>query len=95
MLRPTAEIVTPLLSAPDDRSFQRFRAAYLALLEQRFDADRGAFDALADLARREDVFIGCNCPTGKQPDVRRCHTFLALGFLAERYPDVKITWPDA
>jgi hypothetical protein len=92
-LRPSAEIVTPFLERPDAAGFIRFRVAYLALLGARLRADRRPFDALVELARSNDVFIGCNCPTGKQPDVRHCHTVLALGFLEEHYPGLPVRWP--
>ena len=46
-----------------------------------------------ELARRHDVYLGCNCPTARQPDVLRCHTVLALAFLRERYPDLSVRLP--
>jgi hypothetical protein len=85
--------VERFLSDPSDVGFQRFRADYLALLEQRFAAHRAPFDALAQLARTKDVYLGCNCPTAKQPLVCRCHTYLALGFIAAQYPDLKVRQP--
>lgn len=94
VLRPDAEQVQRLLADPSVPTFERFRGAYLALLEARFRHDRRPFDALCELARSSDVFLGCNCPTRQQPDVRRCHTFLALGFLRERYPDLKVQFPE-
>jgi hypothetical protein len=51
------------------------------------------FEAIAEIATREDVWIGCSCPTKRNPDVRRCHTFLALEFRAERLPDLEVVWP--
>lgn len=93
VLRPEAEQVKRLLEDPSAQAFERFRAAYLAVLEQRFQHDRGPFDALCALASRSDVFIGCNCPTRQQPDVRHCHTYLALGFLHERYPELDVRFP--
>jgi hypothetical protein len=92
-LRPSAEIVTRFLRQPDAAGFVVFRTAYLELLEARFRADRSPFDALVELARESDVFIGCNCPTGNQPDVRHCHTVLALGFLTKHYPGLPVRWP--
>jgi hypothetical protein len=92
-LRPSAEIVTGFLQRPDEAGFVRFRAAYLELLEARFRADRSPFDALVEMARENDVFLGCNCPTEKQPDVKHCHTVLALGFLEEHYPGLPVRWP--
>jgi len=63
------------------------------LLEKRFVSERKRFDALAELARQQDVYLGCNCPTTRQPDVRRCHTALALAFLREHYPDLIVRLP--
>ena len=93
VLRPTTEMVARLLKAPDARGFAEFRNAYRELLNQRFSSERPAFDALAELARTHDVYLGCNCPTNKQPDVRRCHTSLALAFFKEHYPDLDIRLP--
>jgi hypothetical protein len=93
ILRPGADAVERFLSDPSDRGFEQFRSDYLALLAQRFAGNRAPFDALAQLARHKDVYLGCNCPTAKQPLVCRCHTWLALGFLAARYPDLKVRQP--
>ncbi|NUP04470.1 MAG: hypothetical protein HOW73_00225 [Polyangiaceae bacterium] len=91
VLRPDAEMVAKVLAAADDDgAWRRFEKQYRALLEKRFKADRAPFDELAELARQEDVYLGCNCPTAKNPDVRRCHTSLALAFMHDRYPDLKI-----
>jgi uncharacterized protein YeaO (DUF488 family) len=90
ILRPSPEIVAQLLSDASPESFARFRKAYLSLLDERFLRDRGAFDTLAQLARREDVYLGCNCPSARQPEVRRCHTVLALEFFAAHYADLQI-----
>lgn len=94
-LRPEAEEVKRLLADPSAKAFERFRAAYLHALQARFRQDRSPFDALHELARSSDVFLGCNCPTKQQPDVRHCHTYLALGFFHERYPDLDVRLPDA
>jgi hypothetical protein len=93
ILRPSAELVARFLGQPDAEGFTAFRAGYLQLLGERFRADREPFDALCERALRRDVFIGCNCPTTKQPDVTHCHTYLALGFLAKHYPQLKVQWP--
>jgi hypothetical protein len=93
ILRPSAELVARFLQEPSEAGFAAFRAGYLRLLAERFREDRAPFDALRDRASSADVFLGCNCPTEKQPDVRRCHTYLALGFLAERYPELQVSWP--
>ncbi len=93
-LRPTAELVTRVLADDaDDATWRAFAREYRGLLEQRFAADRSPFDALAELARASDVWLGCSCPTAKNPDVRRCHTALALGFMHEHYPDLDVRAP--
>lgn len=93
VLRPEVEQVKRLLADPSEPSFVRFRAAYSSLLEARFRQDRKPFDQLYELARSTDVFLGCNCPTRQQPDIRHCHTYLALGFMRERYPQLEVQLP--
>jgi hypothetical protein len=93
ILRPSAALVSHFLQQPSDSGFALFRAGYLGLLEERFRLDRTPFDILCEAAHSSELFLGCNCPTAKQPDVRRCHTYLALGFLAERYPELPVRWP--
>lgn len=90
VLAPRAEMVARFLATPDEAGFRRFRVAYLQLLEDRFSDDRSRFDEMVALARETDVYLGCNCPTSKQPLVERCHTYLALGFLQRKYPDVVV-----
>lgn len=95
-LRPTEELVAGILDVPPERrdtAWKAFERAYTKLLDERFAADRAPFDALAAAARDRDVFLGCNCPTARQPDVRRCHTVLALRFMARRYPDLVVEIP--
>jgi len=93
-LRPDAERVAELLSAPSDPNVAaKFRAAYLELLERRFAADPASFEALADKAREGDVYLGCSCPTKGQPDVQRCHTVLALEFFREHFDDLDVVVP--
>lgn len=93
LLRPTEALVAGLLQDDSEASYARFSRSYRELLEQRYDAERTRFDELAALARRSDVYLGCNCPTRRQPDVRRCHTVIALRFLRERYPDLHVIEP--
>ena len=93
VLRPSAELVTIFLADPSAQAFARFRAGYLALLARRLKTERPRFDAIAEQARDGDVFIGCNCPTSKQPDVNHCHTTLALHFLAQHYPELRVVFP--
>ena len=93
-LRPTPEMVRRLLANPrDEAAWRSYAARYRALVAERFAADRRPFDALADLARKADVLLGCNCPTAKNPDVRHCHTVLALEFMKARYPDLDVRLP--
>ena len=93
-LRPKRDIVDAYLADPSEASWRTFRQAYLREIQLRYAADPAPFDQLAELAAREDVYLGCSCPTKKNPDVHRCHTVLALGFMRERYPQLKITMPD-
>jgi uncharacterized protein YeaO (DUF488 family) len=93
VLRPNEAMVKEYLAAPTEAAWQRFARAYRALLDARFAEDRSAFDELAELARTEDVFLGCSCPTKHNPDVRRCHTWLALELFRERYPDLEVRMP--
>ena len=92
VLRPTAEMVAELL-ADVDVQWPHFEAAYFALLAERWAADASLFDDVARRARDGDVFLGCNCPTKKQPTVARCHTVLALQFMQRHYPDLDVRMP--
>ena len=69
------------------------RLQYRALIAERFAADPRPFDALADLSRAGDVWLGCSCPTAKNPDVRHCHTTLALELMRAGYPDLDVRMP--
>lgn len=96
VLRPERDAVERFLAnASEPAAWARFAAAYRTLLAARFAADRGAFDALAARARMADVLLGCSCPTAKNPNVRHCHTALALEFMAEHYPDLEVIRPGA
>ncbi len=92
-LRPEAASVEALIANPDAQGFKRFEKDYRATLAARFAEDRRPFDALAELAKREDVFIGCNCPTSFNPDVHHCHTTLALAFMKRKYPKLVVKMP--
>lgn len=92
-LRPCAEIVLAYLANPSTETWKTFESSYLRSLQERWKADPTPFDNLADLATSENVYIGCSCPTAKNPDVRRCHTFLALKFMKERYPALEVEFP--
>jgi hypothetical protein len=94
ILRPPAEAVTAFLRDPERQgAWQKLESAYRASVKQRFATQRDAFDELAALARGNDVFLGCSCPTAKNPLLRQCHTWLALDFMAAQYPDLDVRWP--
>jgi hypothetical protein len=63
ILRPTEEIVDRFLADPTEEAWLRFRDSYRELLLTSYQEDPSPFEALADLAADEDVFIGCSCPT--------------------------------
>jgi hypothetical protein len=92
-LRPPGDIVLEYLANPSSDAWTRFKANYLQSLKGRHDADPTPFDKLAELASTEMVYIGCSCPTSKNPDVNRCHTVLALRFMKELYPQLEIEFP--
>ena len=92
-LRPGEEIVIRYLAGNADYPWALFSRDYRALIEERFAADRTPFDALAERARHEDIYLGCSCPTKKNPDVMHCHTVLALEFMRARYPDLQVVLP--
>lgn len=95
VLRPTEAMVKEVLGAPSDAAWARFAKRYRELITSRIAEDPAPFDALADLARTNDVYLGCSCPTKTNPDVRRCHTWLALELMKERYPDLDVRMPRA
>jgi hypothetical protein len=92
-LRPTAEMVSAYLANPSTEAWKKFESSYLGTLEQRWAADPTPFDDLADLATGQNVYIGCSCPTAKNPEVNHCHTVLALKFMQERYPALEVEFP--
>ena len=92
-LRPPTKIVLEYLANPSTETWKEFKASYLRCLEDRWEGDSTPFDDLADLAIAENVYLGCSCPTAKNPDVQRCHTVLALKFMKGRYPDLKVEFP--
>lgn len=93
VLRPSAAIVVAFLSDASDASFDRFALAYSNELEVRFSKDRTSFDALAKTAAHTDVYLGCSCPSKANPDVKRCHTVLALAFMKKKYPRLTVVFP--
>lgn len=94
VLAPQPDMVKDLLEDPSDpERVARFRAEYRALLERRMRTEGSRFDALARRAREEDVYLGCSCPTKRQPHVEHCHTVEALRFMQERYPELDVRLP--
>jgi hypothetical protein len=94
VLSPKPETVEAYLALGTQAAYAEFARTYRALLAARFAASREQFDALAEAARHGDVYLGCNCPTSKNPDVSRCHTVLALRFMQANYPTLDIRYPD-
>ncbi len=92
-LRPPTKVVLEYLANPTTEAWKKFESGYLRNLEHRYQADPTPFDELADLATSENVYIGCSCPTVKNPDVKRCHTVLALKFMKERYAALEVAFP--
>ena len=89
-LRPPAELVVEFHEKPSESAWRKLIRDYRAELERRFKADRTPFDALADLASREDVYLGCSCPSGQNPVPGQCHTYEALAFMKEKYPGLTV-----
>jgi hypothetical protein len=92
-LRPPEGSVEALFANPSPKAFAKFTSSYEAELQRRFAQDRAPFDALADAASRDDVYIGCSCPSSVNPDVKRCHTVLALRFMHAKYPKLRVVIP--
>ena len=78
---------------PTEKAWKVFEREYFGILESRFQEDRGLFDQLAALANKKDVFLGCSCPTKKNPDVNHCHTVLGLRFMKQKHPDLRVLFP--
>jgi hypothetical protein len=83
-------MVSAYLAAPSEKAWKTLENDYLKLLEARFARDREPFERLAELATGSDVYLGCSCPTKKNPDVHRCHTVLALRFMQKKYPELTV-----
>jgi hypothetical protein len=92
-LRPETPQVEAFIRDPSRAGFARFAEAYRATIERRFGRDRRPFDELAALAAGDDVFLGCNCPTSFNPNVKHCHTTLALVFMKRKYPKLSVMMP--
>lgn len=92
-LRPTVEMVNAYLTDVSGATWKEFEKRYFALLSVRFAEDSRPFDKLAEIAEHDDVYIGCSCPTAKNPNVLHCHTTLALRFMKRHYPNLKVMLP--
>jgi uncharacterized protein YeaO (DUF488 family) len=92
-LRPPGELVVAYLKGDDSVPWEKFREQYLRCLYERFEEDAAPFQDLAALAGREDVFLGCSCPTKRNPDVNLCHTVLALEFMKGKFPGLPLRFP--
>lgn len=92
-LRPPRDVVDAYLDDPSEAAWRRFEADYRRVLAERFAEDRAPFDALAEQAMRGDVYLGCSCPTRKNPDVEHCHTVLALRFMARHFKKLEVVLP--
>jgi hypothetical protein len=93
VLRADAKSVAAFLANPVDAEFEKFTRQYHATLEKRFRENRAPFDELAETAKGADVYLGCNCPTKTNPDVRHCHTTAALHFMKKKYPSLRVRLP--
>ncbi|QDU94574.1 DUF488 family protein, N3 subclade [Lignipirellula cremea] len=93
LLRPSQAIVEAFLAEPNEAAWTRFCKAYRALLQERFASEKQAFRDLAALATTNDVYLGCNCPTQKNPNVSHCHTVLALAFMRDHFPALDVRLP--
>lgn len=93
ILRPDAEAVRAYLAG--ETTWETFAERYRTTVQARLASHRAAFDALAERARTADVYLGCSCPTKTVPDVRRCHTWLALELMKATYPDLVVRFPAA
>ena len=92
-LRPPREAVDAYLANPTQAAWRKLAAAYNKALADRFAKDPKPFKELADLAVQQDVYIGCSCPTKKNPDVRHCHTWLALEFMKKKFSGLTVVFP--
>jgi uncharacterized protein YeaO (DUF488 family) len=92
-LRPSEEGVAQYLAEPTLTTWKTFATQYVHELEARYEQDTTPFDYLADLANTNDVYIGCSCPTTKNPDFNRCHTVIALQFMKKRYATLEVEFP--
>jgi uncharacterized protein YeaO (DUF488 family) len=95
VLRPETELVQKVFASDGSAAaWAEYARQYRATLDERFREDRAPFDLLANMARWHDVFLGCSCPSSKNPDVHRCHTVHALRFMKKHYPDLDVRFPE-
>ena len=92
-LRPTIIIVEEFLADPTDKAWNKFRVNYLAVIRKRFAEDPIPFEHIEKLANEQDVYLGCSCPTTKNPNVLHCHTVLALEFMQATFPQLEVIHP--
>lgn len=92
-LHPASRDVAAYLAAPSNHNWVTFKKKYQQLLEDRFEEHPKRFEDLAALAMQGHVYIGCNCPTAKNPNVERCHTVLALEFMKLKFPKLEVGFP--
>lgn len=90
-LRPAAEDVEAYLGGRS--TWREFATRYRERIDRRMKEDPEPFERLAALAARTTVHLGCSCPTKRIPDVRRCHTWLALELMADRFPGLEVRFP--
>lgn len=90
VLAPTKDMVTRYLSQPTLDTWQWFQREYLLELQKRADERPEEFEELRRLAQTGDYYLGCSCPTPRNPLPCRCHTIVALEFMKERYPDLNV-----
>src|SRR5262245_43915699 len=92
-LRPTKELVDQFLASPRDDTWRRYAKDYMALIERRFAENRTPYDDLSELAKKNDVYLGCSCPTKANPQAGHCHTLMALRFMKKKYPSLTVKAP--
>lgn len=92
-LRPPGDLVETFFANPTAANWKSLATGYRAAVAERFREDRAPFDAIAEQATADDVYLGCSCPTKKQPDVGRCHTVLALEFMKKKFPGLDVRMP--
>lgn len=95
ILSPSEKLVKKYLADPNEAAWRKFKREYSTLLERRFEKDHSSFVQFAQLAVEQDVFIGCNCPSQTNPDVSHCHTYLALQFMKNKFPELHVVLPEA